>query len=584
MKILRQYKTNGGAAMMILVLFFVFISLALLVGIVTPVVREFQIASANLESKQAYYLSESGLEDAMYRLNNNMQIGSTTTLTLGTSTATTVITNEPSGQKDITTIGTDNSHQRKVDLLLSTGTGVSFNYGVQVGQGGIDLTGSGQIVGNVYSNGPITGDSSAIITGSAISANSPAFIADQGNGTGVPPYNVSFGNAAATQEIAQSFQLATSSPLNTIQLYVKKVGTPSNDTLKIVADSGGSPGTTVIASGTLSASLVTTSYGWIDVTFSTNPTLAVGTTYWLIVDANTSKNNYYIIGATNGGYANGIGKIGSASSWGNTTPPGLDYYFNIYLGGVLGSIAGSSASQYNPLHIGTVSGTAQAHTVKYTNSTGLIYCQTGVGNNKSCTSATDPTYIGFPISNSNIAQWQSDATTGGIQNGSYTVPNGGTTLGPKKIVGDLTVSSGRTLTVSGVLWVTGNLTLDGNGVIQLGSGYGVNDGVILVDGTITIAGGGHATGSGITGSYIMFVTTSTSSAAASIAGGAGAVIVYAPNGTASLSGGAALKEITAYKISVSGGSTVTYESGLANNNFTSGPSGAWNVSSWQEIQ
>jgi hypothetical protein len=145
---------NGGAAMMILVLFFVFISLALLVGIVTPVVREFRIASSNLESKQAYYISESGIEDTMYRINNNMQIGTTSTLTLGTSTATTTITNEPSGQKDLTTLGTEDSHERKVDLVMSTGTAVSLTHAVQIGQGGMDISGSSVITGDVYANGP----------------------------------------------------------------------------------------------------------------------------------------------------------------------------------------------------------------------------------------------------------------------------------------------------------------------------------------------------------------------------------------------------------------------------------------------
>ena len=158
------------------------------------------------------------------------------------------------------------------------------------------------------------------------------------------------------------------------------------------------------------------------------------------------------------------------------------------------------------------------------------------------------------------------------------------TLGPKKIVGNLTVSGGGILTVTGNMWVTGNLVLDGNGIIKLASSYGVNDAVIVVDGTVTISGGGHATGSGTTGSYLMFYTTSYSTSAASVNGGAGAVIVYAPNGTISISGGASLKEATGYKINIDGGSSITYESGLTNNNFSSGPSGSWSINSWGESQ
>lgn len=585
MKIInKKMQKNRGAAMMIVVIFFLFISVSILIGIITPTVREFKIAGTIFNSKNSYFLAESGVEDALYRIKNNKQIGTSETIVLGSSSTTTTITTIGSNQKQIDSLGDTTSNQRKVSATLSTSAGVSFNYGVLVGQGGIDLN-SGTINGNVYANGPITGDSSSAITGTAISANSPSLVSDQSNGTGTPSSNVIFGDASSTQDVAQSFQVATSSPLNKVQFYIKKIGNPSNATVKIVSDSSGSPSTTVIASGTLSASTVTASYGWVDVSFTTNPLLTIGTTYWVVIDAGTSSSKYYILGANSAGYANGLGKIGQqAGTWNNTTPSGLDYYFGIYLGGVNGLIAGSSGSQYNQLHVGTVSGTAQANTVNYTNATGTIYCQSGTGNNKSCTSQTDPTYQSFPVSDANLTQWQADATAGGISTGNYTVGSSGATLGPKKIVGNLTVSNGGTLTLTGTLWVTGNITLDGGALIQLSSTYGTNDGVIVSDGTITISGGGRATGSGTTGSYIMMLTTSSSSSAASISGGAGAVIVYAQNGTITVSGGASLKEATGYRLSVGGGSSITYESGLTNNNFSSGPSGTWSVSSWKESQ
>lgn len=571
--------------MLVSVIFFLFISLAIVSGLVTPTVREFKNASVNLNSKKAYFLAESGVEDAIYRIRNNKTIGGSETLALDSNSATTTITTSGS-EKQIESLGDVNNFERTVNVKLVTSGGVSFNYGVQVGQGGIELEGSGTINGNVYANGPITGDSSAIITGTAISANSPALVADQTNGSGTPANNVNFGNANGTQDIAQSFQITTNdSPLNKIQLYIKKTSTPVDATVKIVNDAGGSPGTTVYATGTLVSSSVGTTYGWVNVSFTTNPVLDNSTTYWLVVDAATSSTKFYTIGAASGGYANGLGKIGQFSgTWNNTTPSGLDYYFGIYLGGVTGLIAGSSGSQFNQLHVGTVSGTAQAHTVNYTNSTGLIYCASGTGNNKSCTAQTDPVYIAMPVTDANIADWKDQAEGGGIINGNYSVGWAGATLGPKKIVGNLTVSGGGTLTVSGTLWVTGNITLDGGALIRLSAGYGTNDGVLIADGNITISGGGHATGSGTSGSYIMMLSTSSSGSAISVSGGAGAVIVYAPEGTINISGGAALKEATGYRITVDGGSSITYESGLANTNFSSGPSGEWTVEEWKEGQ
>ena len=225
MKNKKIIKKNKGAAMITLVFFFMFISLTILIGVVTPVVREFRIASENFNSKKAYFVAESGIEDMVYRVKNNMNIG-----TIGTDrtlfmdnsflSIPTEFTDLNGGRKQITTLGDVNSNQRKVNLILNTAAGVSFNYGVLVGQGGVELDGSGTINGNIYANGPITGDSSSVITGTAISANSPSILSDQSNGSGSPVYDVIFGNNNSTQDVAQSFNLINSSPLNKVQLYI----------------------------------------------------------------------------------------------------------------------------------------------------------------------------------------------------------------------------------------------------------------------------------------------------------------------------------------------------------------------------
>ena len=589
-KIFSSQNSQTGAAMLIAVIFLIFISLAVIAGLVLPSVREYKVASESVNSQKSYFLAESGVEDAMYRILNGKPISSSETITLGSNSATTTITSS-GNQKEIISLGNVLNFERQVDLLLTAGTGVSFNYGIQVGQGGIDLQGSSGVNGNVYANGPITGTSSSFISGTAISANSPALVADQSNGSGTPSYDVIFGNASATQDIAQSFQVVTSSPLNKVSFYIKKVGTPSDATIKIVNDSSGSPGTTVIASGTLSSSSITTSYGWIDFSFNTNPLLNTGTTYWLVVDASTSSSKYYTLGATNGGYANGLGKIGQqGGTWNNTTPSGLDYYFKIYLGGVTGLIAGSSGSQWNQMRVGTSgTGTAQAHTVNYTQAPGLIYCQSGTGNNKSCTSQTDPAYIAYPVSDANITKWQNDALVGGIYSGTYNTPGyGQESLGPKEITGDLNVTGSNTLYITGTLWVKGNVTVSGAAKIVLDASYGNSSGVIVANGWLDLEGSGQLNGDGQSGSYILFTTTSVcdssfcSHNAIDISGAAGSVVLNAQNGTISFSGSASAKEAVGYKLVLTGATTVNYQSGLANTNFSSGPTGGWNIGSWQE--
>lgn len=575
--------------MIISVVFFLFLSLTVIAGLVSPTVRDYSTTRLNTDSKQAYYLTESGSEDFIYRTFKDQPVTSSEEVTIGGNSVTTSLSSDINGTY-VESRGVLSDINRKVNVTLVVGNEASFNYGLQVGLGGVSLQ-SSNILGNIYSNGPITGDSSSNITGTAIAASSAASNVDQSNGVGIPNYDRSFGNANSTQDIAQGFKVSSDDPLDKASFYIKKFGTPPDATVKIVSDLAGSPSSTVLASGTLSSLSVTNTYNWVDVDFSTSPTLVPGTQYWLIIDsAASSGSRYYIIGGSDpslqGQYANGIPKAGQFGvSWSNPWLVDFDYYFKIYLGGVTGLIEGSSGSQWNQLHIGTVSGTAQAHTVNYVNSTGLIYCKEGKGNNQSCTDQTDPLYQSFPIPDSYIDDWKSVAAAGGTFNGNYTVGSSGDALGPLKINGNLTVSGGGTLTINGTIWVTGNISISGGASINLSSSYGSLDGLVVADGNISITGGAQANGSGIPESYIMLLTTSSSGSAISISGGSGAVILYARDGTLNVSGGAELKSATAYRVVVSGGSDLIYESGLANVQFTSGAlAGGFSIGGWKEIQ
>ena len=255
-------------------------------------------------------------------------------------------------------------------------------------------------------------------------------------------------------------------------------------------------------------------------------------------------------------------------------------------------IQGSSLSQWNQMKIGTSgSGNAEANTVNYTNASGFIYCNTGTGNNKSCTPQSDPSYVAYPVSDANITKWKSDASAGGTYNGDYNTPSYGTSsLGPKKITGNLNVTGSQILYLTGTIWVQGNITVSGSAKIVLDSSYGNTSGIIVSDGWLDLEGSGQLNGTGQTGSYLLFVTTSNCDKtfcthnAIDISGAAGSVVLNAQNGTLNFSGSASAKEATAYKMTLSGATTVNYESGLANMNFTSGPSGGWNVGSWQETE
>ncbi len=595
MKNFKKTKNNSGAAMLVAVIFLIFISMAIISGLVVPSVREYKIASESLNSKKSYFLAESGVEDAFYRIVTNRPISSSETLTLDSNSVTTTI-NSNGNQKEIISLGDVLNYERKVNLTLTVGSGISFNYGVQVGQGGVVLSGSSKINGNVYANGPIIGDGSSSITGTAISGNSPSLDAEISNFIlTFWPNTLNFGNANATQDIAQSFKLSSPGAVNKVQLFVKKVGTPNNATVKIVNDVNGNPGTIIYATGTLFESqILTETYCWANAIFAANPLLDADTTYWLVVDASTSSSKYYITAVTGDQYANGLGKIGQqGGTWNNTTPSALDYYFKIYLGGYTGLIAGSSNSEWNQFNVGTENnGSAQAYTVKYTKANGDIYCKYGISNNKSCTWTADyPGYIPYPILDANIEKWENDATLGGTYSGTYNTPNYGTSkIGPKMITGDLIVDGSHTLYLTGTVYVKGNVEVSGSAKIVLDASYGNNSGIIVTDGWLNLGGSGQLNGTGQQGSYILFVTNSSCDAtycghnAIDISGSAGSVVLNAQKGTIGFTGSAKAKEAIGHKLVLSGSTEVNYESGLANLNFSSGPTGGWEVGTWKETE
>ena len=209
----------------------------------------------------------------------------------------------------------------------------------------------------------------------------------------------------------------------------------------------------------------------------------------------------------------------------------------------------------------------------------------------------DPEPEDLPISQAQIDNWEIDALAGGTR-GSYLLDGEQDSLGPIKVNGDFTVKSNNFLTVTGTIWVTGDLFLESNTIIELDDGYGSSSGVIVVEGNISLSSNIAICGSeGYDkagkcyenfGSFLMFVSISSSDEPTSPAiwanSNTNAAILYTNNGLIRLGSSAQLKEVTGYKLLIDSNATVTYESGLANVNFTSGPGGGWEIISWQEIE
>lgn len=406
---------------------------------------EYKITKSQLAVTKNYYLAEAGANEMIWKIKNdsatsqaffNGTLGSsydiTRTNVFGDSDANyqvTAISLDSASAQIIATSTyqlTDGESQRVVKVDVNTGVGVNFSYGVQVGEGGVSMRNSSQIVGNIFSNGSIVGDNSVSITGDAW--------------------------AAATSTIS-GFTVGVDAHSNTIE------------------DS-------------------------------------------------------------------------------------------------------------------TINGDAYYQTISGTTVTGSSF-----------PGSPNPDTQPLPITQSQIDGWKADALLGG-EIGDYTIDGEIVSLGPIKITGNLIIKKDSIVTLTGTIWVTGDVTLQNNAVLELDPGFSGLSGVLVADGKINILNSFIVCGSEgydedntncfpPTETYILFLTTNTS-----VDVGSPAIIkenlstlrgiLYAGDGMIAIENHAALLEATGYALDIRNQAVVTYEGGLGSMHFSSGPSGGWEIENWRE--
>jgi Tfp pilus assembly protein PilX len=201
------------------------------------------------------------------------------------------------------------------------------------------------------------------------------------------------------------------------------------------------------------------------------------------------------------------------------------------------------------------------------------------------TLGTPPDLIPLPITIDQIQEWKDAAEAGGVIMGNYKLDRSNTAfLGPRKIVGDLMVEDKAVLTLTGTLWVTGKVDVKNEANVRLDASYGAASGVLVADGLITLQNNSVSSGSGTQGSYLMYLSTSMGNPAVNTKNNAIADIIYASAGWIAVENNDELREVTGYGIHLKNNATVTYEAGLLNASFTSGPGIGWELSSWQEVE
>lgn len=568
-----------GQTVLIAVVFLTATSLVIVGGLVTPTVKGMAAANQVVNSRASYYTAEAGVEDAVYRLKNNLELPDSSSFSLNGGEVTIEVAND-GDNTTVSATGVVADLYRRVGATLSTGVGATFYYGVQVGDGGLSMSNNASVVGNVYSNGPITGSNGASVTGTAIVAG--GIDTDPGVEWTTAGSSYSFATASTNRDIAQSFVANETGSLPKISVLLAKNGTPSsNITVRITSNSSSKPSST-LASGTITPSQVGTTESWIDVAFSSPASVVSGTTYWLVLDygSNSSSNYWKWSKDAASGYTNGVGKYTSACCSGSATwtDVGGDLSFKVWIGGTSNGISGMAIGNSS-------SGTANANYFTSTTVHGSS-CP-----NQYCI-VSNPPREEMPISDGVIADWRAAAVAGGTcaeptcdSSGNLSISNGASkTIGPLYIPGNLTLSNNATLNLTGTVYVDGDISLSNGCVVRLDSSFSGSSGVLLTDDDVQVSNNCTFSGSGQAGSYVLLLTdkNSPSNTVMDVSNNSAGVIYYAAKGRIHFSNNATAKEATAYGITMDNGATVTYESGLANLNFSSGPSGGWEINGWAE--
>ncbi len=600
----KTLRDNRGQTTLIVAVLFTFASLLFIGGVTSSVLTQAREITNVRISHESYYLAEGAMEDVLYRIISGKQTSASETVTLDGETATVSIIDTTGNNKEITVDGNISSRLRRIKTELSTNvTGAVFFFGAQTGEGGLEMDPNSRIegidgaAGSIYSNGPIIGSTGATITGDAIVATgiTEDFLAE----STVCNQDEIVGQTDPNIDYAQSFVPATSGSLAKVSIHIKKVGDPGSRKVKIVTDNGGSPSSTMIEEGTLNKNLVGSTYGWIDVTFNTLPTLTLGATYWVLLDAKENSSKYFVWCSDSGsGYTSGVAKY--SKNWSNESWTSIigDLAFKTFSGGGSNGITNV-----------TVDGEARANVIVDSTISGDAYYQSISGSTVLGTEfpdSNDPPVLNMPLSDANIAQWKEDALVGGTiigdcgdsGNPACTIGSDDTLwIGPKKIDGDLNLSSQQSLVVTGTLHITGNIDLDGNGAeISCDTSYNNESCIIIADGWVHVKNNITFSGSGNSNSFLMLISTldgCTGVSGASCTHHDGAIdihnnssgaLFYAMKGMMNLHNNVDITAAVAYKLRLDNGATITYETGISNTYFSSGPSGGWSIDLWNETQ
>ncbi len=617
----KNKKNDHGFAAILIVIMLMSLVLIVTFSLSAVIITKNRISKNLVLSAQSYYSAESGIEDALLRvMNTDYNWTAINNFNLDGS----VINQNITQNENTTIIESLSSHfgnKRKVRSQITvTTTDISFHYGVQVGEGGLTMENNSTINGNLYSDGAVAGTSNllSVINGDVFVATGMSLDSSYS----VFDTETIFGEADPIIDVAQSFKTSSSEVMSQVSFYIKRIGNVSDKVIRVFTDDGtggtqpGLPTKTEIGLATLDASKIGTNYSWVDFSFSSPPFLAAGQWYWIVIDTSPDSNKYFSIAKdSSSGNVNGVSRYSKdwdagSPTWAEDTG---DFNYKIWMEGVSTSLDNMNITgtvRANTINNSNIGVDAYAKNINNSDVVGAAHYEiqfSGTAGSLIQESVDDPAVVALPISDGNIADWKAVALTGGTYNdAAHCSPSGDIVLDSCVLDCDFFPDDIK-VTINGTVWVKGDIELRGLTGLRLSSAYGSNSGVIIADkpgsettsGKITVLNNVAICGSegfvpgnpplscnGSNGSYVLMLSTyeHDTNYAIDVHNNVSGAIFYAHKGTANINNGASLKEVTAYKLNLSQNASVTYESGLADARFTSGPGGGWIINDWNEIE
>lgn len=219
-------------------------------------------------------------------------------------------------------------------------------------------------------------------------------------------------------------------------------------------------------------------------------------------------------------------------------------------------------------------------------------------------SSPDQATSSFPIPDSTILTWAEYASTSDVWDAECASSSNDITissdidLGPVKIPCDVTFDGSPKITVQGVIWIAGNLTLKNGPEFHIDNAIGnksvpiivgdpdapLTTGVVDMNNTGTWHGNGNR-------SYLLLISLNESfeqtgsGTAIDITNSAGGkLLVYTNHGEITMRNSVNLTMMTAYRIHLQQSSVVNYDNGIASTLFEVGPGGGYTIDSWREVE